>query len=155
MMLNDRKYPENLQIETLTKDLMHKYLPHILHEVKGFQYTNWKQENYLKDLPDKWKYSLAAIVDQTICGFSVNSNKSGIFYIHFFYVFKDYRKIGIAKYLLIACEKICRKESRTSIQLKCPKNNKSAMRFYERNGFNIAGIEEKKKINFILEKKIS
>ena len=155
MTLSNQKYPRKPHIEALTKDVMCKYLPNILTEVRGFRYISWEVENYLKELPGKWNYSLAATIEQTICGFSVNSDKSGLLYVHFFYVFKNYRKIGIGKYLLIACENICREENIRAIQLKCHKNNSNAKRFYERNGFDIIGIDEKKDNYYIMRKQIS
>jgi ribosomal protein S18 acetylase RimI-like enzyme len=145
----------NLHIEALTKALMHKYLPDILTEVKDFRYLNWIEENFLIDLPGKWKYSLAAVVDQTLCGFSINSNKFGVLYIHFFYVYKNYRRKGVGNNLLVACENICRRENRTALKLKCRITNASAKQFYERNGFNIIGIDEKKESYYIMQKQIS
>ena len=144
---------ENLLIITLTQDLMNKYMAEVIREVEGFEYMNWTKENYLKDLPEKWKYSLLVLTNDNICAFSVNSRKPGIYYIHFFYVFKKFRNKGIGKKLLKACENLSQSESIKKLQLKCHKNNINARKFYLENGYYIAGNDEKKN-NYLLEKKI-
>lgn len=146
---------ENLLIITLTQDLMSKYMTEVIREVEGFEYLNWTEENYLKDLPEKWKYSLAVLTNENICAFSINSRKSGIYYIHFFYVFEKFRNKGIGKKLLKACENLSNSESIRKLQLKCPKDNLRARKFYLENGYYMAGNDEKKDNYYLLEKKIS
>lgn len=131
---------------------MKTLLPEIISEVKSFEFINWSDENYLMDLSDKWKYSLAAFLNDIICGFSINSSKKGLFYIHFFYVFRKFRQNEIGKSLLNSCENLSLTKGIKVLQLKCHRDNANAKRFYIRHGFNITGMD--KNTYYIMEKKL-
>lgn len=140
-----------LRIETLTKDTLQKHLPEIVNEAKDFEFQDWKEKNYLRDLPDKWKFSILAFFNSKLMGFSINSNKSGIFYIHFFYIYKGFRSSGIGKRLIAACEKISRENNIKTLQLMCHKDNFTAINFYFNNKFYIKSINNN---NFYIMEKI-
>ncbi len=143
-----------LQITDLTKELLKKHLAELMNEAKGFDYINWTEENYLKELPDKWHYSMAAFIDNSICGFSINSNKFGTFYIHFFYIFRDYRNMGIGKKLLERCESICSNNGLNILHLKCHKDNSEAIKFYSKHGFEISCVDTNNSNLYVMEKNL-
>ena len=137
-----------------TKDLLKKNLTDIMNEVSNFEYNNWREENYLIDLPDKWKFSIGIFTDDFLSGFSFNSNKVNIFYIHFFYIFKQFRGGGIGKNLLNNCEKISIDNGIKTMQLKCHKNNTDALNFYFENKFYIKNISLQNDNYYLMEKKL-
>jgi ribosomal protein S18 acetylase RimI-like enzyme len=144
-----------IEFIALTKELLHDSLGKIIPETRGFEFINWSEENFTRDLPDKWKFSIAVFIDSVISGFSINSNKSGIFYIHFFYIFNKHRSSKIGKNLLDACEKTALDNSIDTIRLICHKDNYKALNFYFRNGFYIKKIDENIDFQYLMEKKLN
>lgn len=128
-----------LQITTLTEDLLDKHISDILTETKDFGFNNWNRENFYISLPDKWNLSIAILYNQVFVGFSINSRKQDIFYIHFFYIFKNHRNSNKGFFMLKECEKRAIDYGLKLVQLKCQFENKAALNFYLKHGFSITG----------------
>ena len=143
-----------MEFVTLAKETLNIYINSILNDTIDFEYNNWDKANFYIDLPQKWEYSVAVINDGSISGFSINSRKSGIFYIHFFYIFKKFRKYKLGTALLKECEKRGKETRLQAIRLKCNKNNSSALNFYLKNGYEIIDTDLTEKDLYLLEKKI-
>jgi len=143
-----------IEFVPMTKEILRVNLSSIIHETRNFEFIDWGEENYLLDLPDKWKMSVAAIEDGVIAGFSINSNKGGIFYIHFFYVFEKYRSSGVGKELIASCERFALDNGINKIQLRCHRDNSRALNFYFRNGFRIKEMDAAAAGQYILEKNL-
>lgn len=138
----------------MTRDFLRNNLAYIMQEVRDFEFIDWGERNFLRDFPDKWKLSIAALNDGDLCGFSINSSKEGIFYIHFFYIFDKYRSFGIGKKLIGGCEKFASNNGMREIQLRCHKDNIKALNFYFQNGFRIKEVDARMQAQYILEKNL-
>jgi ribosomal protein S18 acetylase RimI-like enzyme len=143
-----------MEIVTLTKALLEKHINNILIDITDFEFNNWKKDNFFLFLPDKWTYSLALIHDSIIAGFSVNSRKSSVFYIHFLYIIKKHRSSGYGKLLLKECEKTAIDNNHQVIQLKCHKENSTALKFYLNYSYIIADEHLPDTKYYLLEKKL-
>jgi ribosomal protein S18 acetylase RimI-like enzyme len=143
-----------IEFVPMTKELLKNNLDFIMQEVRDFEFIDWSERNYLRDLPDKWKLSIAALSDGVMGGFSINSDKEGIFYIHFFYIFDKYRSSGMGKKLIGSCEKLASNNGMREIQLRCHKDNIRALNFYFQNGFQIKKVDARMQAQYILEKVI-
>ncbi len=143
-----------MEFVTLAKETLNTYIDTILNDTIDFEYNNWKKVNFFVDLPKKWEYSVAMLNDNFISGFSINSRKSDIFYIHFFYIFKKFRKSKLGTALIKECEKRANEAHLEAIQLKCNKNNSSALNFYLNNGYEILKNDLTERDLYLLEKKI-
>jgi len=135
-----------------TRELLKKHLAEIINEVEGFEFSNWGEENFLRDMPDKWKLSVAVFTDKSLTGFSINSIKINIYYIHFFYIFKNYRNSGLGKSLLNICVNSSLENNLKIIQLICHKNNIAALEFYLKNNFYIKDISASNSNLYLMEK---
>lgn len=144
-----------MEFVTLTKEILNTYIDVIIDDTINFEYNNWEKENFFFDLPDKWELSIAILNSNSICGFSINSRKSDIFYIHFFYILKKFRNAKMGAGLLSECEKKAKETNLNAVQLKCNKNNSGAMNFYLRNGFVYIKSDPYEKALYYLEKKIN
>lgn len=104
--------------------------------VKGLKCCSWQEENFLKDLPSKWFYSMAAELKGEIVGFSINSAKdNNIVYTHLIVVDSNYRGECLGSSLMSALISRARKHGMKELRLRCPAENTSAARFYNKMGF--------------------
>ena len=143
------------EIYTFTKEILKKYIDAIIRDTSDFEYNNWKEENFLLDLPDKWEFSIALFDGSSITGFSINSRKSDVFYMHFFYILKKYRKSKAGEGLLNACENKAAENKLQIVRLKCNKNNFAALNFYLKNGYAINKTDLHDSNLYLLEKKLN
>lgn len=143
-----------MEIITLTNEILEKHINNILIDTADYEFNNWKKDNFFLFLPDKWTYSLALIHDSSIAGFSINSRKSSVFYIHFIYIIKKHRNSGYGKLLLQKCEKRAIDNNLHVIQLKCHKDNTMALKFYSNNDYIIAEDHLPDTEFYLLEKKL-
>ena len=141
-----------IEFSTFTRKLLKHHLNEIINEIIGFEFTNWQEENFLREMPDKWKFSIAAFKERSLAGFSINTKKINIFYIHFFYIFKDYRNSGLGKSLLNFCMNTARANNLKVMQLICHKDNTNALEFYDKNKFYIKGTSVKDSNLYLMEK---
>lgn len=144
-----------IEFSTFTRKLLKDHLNEIIKEVKGFEFNDWHEENFLRDMPDKWKFSIAVFAEKSLAGFSFNSKKVNVFYIHFFYIFKDYRNTGIGKSLMDVCINTTLKNNLKIMQLICHEDNTDALEFYYKNKFYVKGITERNGSLYLMEKILS
>ncbi|MCX6250380.1 MAG: N-acetyltransferase [Bacteroidetes bacterium] len=135
-----------IRICQLTKLELDRMLPLFLEQTRGFEYNNWTRENFLSDLPDKWLLSIFAESDRKTAGFSINSHKEDALHIHYFFVFKEYRKLFLGNKMLDHCVKIAKENDLSRLTLKCNFENYKAVNFYFRNGFHIEDMIPDKKL---------
>jgi len=141
-----------IEFSAFTKRLLRHHLNEIINEIKGFEFTAWQEEDFLREMPDKWKFSIAAFADSKLAGFSINSRKVNIFYIHLFYIFKDYRNTGLGNSLLDICMNTSLENNMRIMQLICHKKNTSALEFYYKNKFYIKDTSVKDSNLYLMEK---
>ena len=78
-----------------------------------------------------------------------------MFYIHFFYILKKYRKSNEGETLLSACENKAEENNLQIVRLKCNKNNFIALNFYFKNGYIVSKTDLNDINLYLLEKKLS
>lgn len=142
-----------INIIKLTKGLMSRYIDDLISEVQSFQYQDWTKENYLKDLPNKWEYSIISLSNREIGGFSINSEKNDVFYIHFFYIFQKYRNSKLGSKMIEYCIRTAKEQKKRSVSLKCHRDNVGAINFYFKNKFYILEIDPKNNL-YLMERRI-
>lgn len=113
----------------------------------------WTIEEYLKELPFKWKLSEVCITETgNILGFLIASMKIDSFYIHRFVVDFSYQKKGIGSCLLDSLLSKSIKYNAKTISLKVATNNIIAYNYYIKKGFNKIGtvqnIKDPKNLSF-------
>ena len=142
-----------INITKLTKKLMSQYIDDFISEVQSFQYQDWTKENYLRDLPNKWEYSIISFCNHEIGGFSINSEKNDVFYIHFFYIFQKYRNSKLGSKIIESCVKTAKAKKKRTIWLKCHRDNIGAINFYFKKKFYILDCDPNNNL-FLMERRI-
>lgn len=98
----------------------------------------WTLENYLYELPGKWQYSLAAVNEHDeVIGFIIASDKAAAIHIHKYAVHPQYRSKGIGLWMLQKLEKGVKATGYKIISLYVDASNAGAIRFYEKQGFEL------------------
>jgi GNAT superfamily N-acetyltransferase len=95
----------------------------------------WTVDNYLKILPKKWDWSLAAISEDKIIGYIINSqsiNDEKIMLGHKLVVHKDYRNMGIAEHLVFLTNQLADCDL---VIGKVNLDNIAAQNFWKKQGF--------------------
>lgn len=92
--------------------------------------SDWRENHFLSDLPDKWVLSFALWGSAPVA-YCIMSRKFGPPHIHQFMVRKDRRGTRIGAEMLEIAEK------RGAATLKVDQENAGAIRFYERHGWTI------------------
>lgn len=126
-----------MEIRVLDKITVEKYTNSFLEIIHQKPDEFWQVEHLLSDLPDKWKYSIAAFDHEKLVGFIIASNKNSSVHIHKFFVDQNHRNSGIGVRLLLFFERLLKHNFYKVISLKVDANNKAAINFYEKNGFKI------------------
>ena len=99
---------------------------------------HWECDNYLLDLPGKWKYSLLAKNNDEVIAILIASLKSkDTIHIHRLLVNNSYQGIGIGKRMLKLLGESAQKDGLLFLTLKTSKNNFEAQKFYNHLGFKI------------------
>lgn len=95
----------------------------------------WKGENYLADLPGKWRVSRIGMADGRPLAFAINSIRGRYLWVHRLMVGADHRGASIGHVAIEACQSIVRDEGLNGILVKTPLSNVRALKFYLREGF--------------------
>jgi len=99
----------------------------------------WTRDNFLKELPNKFSFSLHAIINDTLVGYIIASSKNNAAYIHKFMVDEKYRGNKIGNNLLKRFSEVTGQLNFDKIELTVERDNLPAIKFYRRNGFKIFG----------------
>jgi ribosomal protein S18 acetylase RimI-like enzyme len=99
----------------------------------------WNRENFLKELPNKFNFSLHATLNDQLVGYVIASSKNDLAYIHKFMVDQDCRGKKIGFHLLKTFIENINKLNYYNIALTTEKYNSLAIKFYLNNGFKISG----------------
>lgn len=102
----------------------------------------WDLNNFLLELPDKWKLSFFVEVEGKVVAYMICSKKENATHIHRLAVCKEFQGLNIGHNLIRSLENLIRTDE--SITLKVKKLNRIAIRFYEKNGFVSYGEEDNK-----------
>ncbi len=99
----------------------------------------WTKDNFLKVLPDKYKLSLHATIEDKLAGYLIASSKNNAAYVHKFMVDQEYRGNKIGHHLLQRFFEITKQLNYNKIELTVEGDNLPAIKFYQKNGFIISG----------------
>jgi len=99
----------------------------------------WARENFLKELPNKFRFSLHATINESLVGYIIASSKNNTAYIHKFMVDRDHRGNKIGHHLLAKFYEITKQLNFNNIELTVERDNLQAIKFYQKNGFIISG----------------
>lgn len=131
---------ENSSVEVIKFDraTMKHVVPQLLAFIKDWPLIEWNEDNFFKELPEKWACSFGLSVDNKICGFCIASeNVVDMFYIHLLFVAPDFRSGGFGKRLVKEAQRLSEIRGLKGIMLRCPITNDRAIDFYKTNGFHV------------------
>ena len=108
---------------------------------RDFVWGNWKLDNFLQELPDKWVMSSYAVdqMNQPI-GYLIASVKGGAAHIHRIIVAPTWRSKKLGTALIRNLEEQIQKFNLARITLKVDVKNYSAIGFYCKLNFEVAAI---------------
>jgi ribosomal protein S18 acetylase RimI-like enzyme len=125
-----------MKFEIIKKDELHKNIKNYIHLIEGWKYSNWKEENFMYELPAKWEFSFSVTIDEKLAAFCIASNKiKDAYYIHLLFISKNLRGKSIGKEMINYAKGLAIKNKISKMELRCPESNKDALSFYLKNGF--------------------
>lgn len=132
-------------VKLLTRELCETHvailvrLENILRREMGTRYSHedWGLENFLWDLPGKWRLSQLFCRDETIFGFLIASAKGDVAHIHRFGVKPEVRGGGIAGLLFDHFVERAREAGLQGITVFAAAENARAIAFYEKKGCTV------------------
>jgi len=123
-------------IESFNLENMTLLAPSLVSMTCSWNLINWKSENFLRELPYKWRCSFNVKYLNKIIGFCIASKKEdNSFYIHLIFVDENERREGCGFIILNEAKRRANLLNIKSILLRCPKKNNKAKKFYLRYGF--------------------
>jgi ribosomal-protein-alanine N-acetyltransferase len=103
--------------------------------------TPWSEENFLMEVPLKWKLSFAADINGRLAGYVIGSKfDKTTSRVNKILVDISHRKKGIAKRLMELYFEACLREGIRRLELKALVENKAANKLYESLGYKKIGF---------------
>ena len=134
---------EEVKILQLNRETMISKLEGILaleHNWVGIGERPWTDENFLREINNKWDLSFLAMRRDEIVGYSIGfESNPGVAYFGKVVVDKNYRGMGIGKKLLTEFEKKCADLGLSGIHFKSQIPNNTANKMYTEAGYHIVG----------------
>jgi len=122
----------------LDRQAMSRSVDDLVELIREWKLVDWKEDNFLYDLPGKWSCSFAILAEGSIIGFCIASEKiTGAYYIHLLFVANAYRKQGVGRKIIDVAKQRCIDRGLKRIILRCPVTNHKAVEFYKHQGFDI------------------
>ena len=97
----------------------------------------WSVDNFLRELPEKWRLSFGVWMSSQPIGICIMSRRRGFPHIHHFMVQRRWRNTGIGSRMLAHAKNTAGNQ----ISLKVSPENIGAIRFYTRHGFQNVSLE--------------
>ncbi|MDH5523662.1 MAG: GNAT family N-acetyltransferase [Desulfobulbaceae bacterium] len=127
-----------MEIFTLDYKCMFKHAHQLVKLIDEWPLIDWKEDNFLIELPGKWMSSFAMFERGQIVGFCIASEKvPGVFYVHLFFVSPGMRGKNIGWKMMEEVNRRSRVNDMHKVMLRCPVTLNKAIAFYERNGFEV------------------
>ena len=102
----------------------------------------WTKENFLVDLPEKWRFSFAVWDRGHLLAYAVISLKSAKHaHLHHFMVRAEFRSEGIGAAMVDEMESRARSANCTTLTLKVAAANERGRKFYESFGYRDQQID--------------
>ena len=127
-----------MRIDSINRIDLYKNVNVYLNLISDWKYCNWKEENFLYDLPKKWLLSFAVYDQNDLTGFCIASNKiPNVYYIHLIFISGKSRGQSLGTTMLEQAKKTAMEHHLDRIELRCPESNTGALAFYQKKGFVI------------------
>ena len=124
------------EIRTLTPCDVRERIQDILGIAADVEGEYWKEEHFLRELPDKWKLSFAVWSDERPIAYAILSRKGPAHvHLHHFMVNLRSRGKGLGRRMLALVFQRVREAGCQQLTLKVNATDQIARRFYERYGF--------------------
>ncbi len=125
-----------LTIRTLSADVVRSNLNDLIAVAADVPGEYWAAENFLVELPQKWRLSFALWQGPAVIGYAILSQKAvGHIHLHHLMVLKQYRNHGLGERMVREILSRCRAAHAGTVTLKTQKGNCGAIRFYKRYDF--------------------
>ena len=128
-----------LKIILIKKETISSFITALTQLSSQIKDDYWTLDNYEMDLPEKWNLSYMVVEESTLIGFVFASVKNKAIHINRLVVDGTNQGRGLGKKLLDLITSKCLEHSLNQITLKVQVENISAINWYFRNGFCIAG----------------
>lgn len=106
----------------------------------------WTEENFIVDLPGKWKHSFVALEGARIIGFSIASVKDiddrACGYLHRIAISQEFQNRGVGGMLIEALEESLREAAIDLLFCSTNERNLIAQEFYDDMGFSKSGSRD-------------
>ena len=120
-----------VRIETLTPEFVRSRIDDFLDIASDVDGEYWREENFLYELPEKWRLSLVVVDADRPVGYAIVSRRSPErAHLHHFMVHREFRSGGIGANLADRMEFIAAKAGASWLSLKVAIANDGAQRFY-------------------------
>ncbi|MDD2696647.1 MAG: GNAT family N-acetyltransferase [Candidatus Pacebacteria bacterium] len=133
-------------IKTLSKAILRRFYGEIIridrNQMKDFE--KWDKDNFLLDLPLKFKLSFFVISKKKLIGYGIISQKSDSAHIHRIAVSPEYTGRGIGHQMIRFLKQKARNHDCYKIVAETLKGIKSN-KFYQKEGFKKLSLTEQKK----------
>lgn len=139
------------ELVSANPDVLMRYMQDLVDLDKYVSSLCWSEDNFLLELPGKWELSYLVISKNKIVAFVIASIKGTSYHIHRLGVDPGFQRQGIGRGLLNIITNQALNNSIHSISLKVANDNDNAIKFYELNGFKIAGYSGS---NFLMTKEV-
>ncbi len=133
---------EEIKLIPLDKEIVIKNYKTLSLVSKQIEGDYWTLENYLTELPMKWKLSEVCLMGSDIIGFNIASLREECFHIHRIVVSENHQNLGVGSLMINSLVEKAKMHKVTSISLKVSTLNKKAFQFYLKRGFINTGISQ-------------
>jgi len=127
----------DFQYVPLTRAAAEKHAEEIAALGRDQPWENWRAENVLIELPDKWRLSILVLLGNVPVAYAIVSRKGFAAHIHHLVLGPAWRGKGIGRNMLLRIAAQCADEGTLEITLKVHRTNVAAMAFYQRSGFSL------------------
>ena len=141
----------NITTETLTKNTAIHYLDEIVaieldtSKELGMSYgIPWGKENFVVDLPGKWKFSSVAYIDKKLAGYLIMSKWGNNIHGHRMAMvtgLSGRNRVNLAKGLYEQTKLAAIELGIDTVTAIVPENNLPTQKFYQREGFKLLSDE--------------
>jgi ribosomal protein S18 acetylase RimI-like enzyme len=132
----------NFVLQPLSKSEAIDYLPQLMVIDAKTLGEPWGPEQWLMNLPSKWKLSWLLLYKGRPIGFLIASRKESALHIHRFAVAVNERSKGLGGALMASVARRALEQGCVNITLKVHYANAGAIAFYTRLGFAAAGRQQ-------------
>jgi len=96
----------------------------------------WSEENFLRDLPEKWALSFLTVLDEQPIGYAILSRpERSRIHLHHFMLKSPFRGQGIGRAMIERCIWTSRNHDAKRLTLKVAESARAARAFYRTAGF--------------------